>query len=632
MTEKGLLQELRSPSELKQMTDKELSSLCDEIRTVIVDTVSENGGHLASNLGVVELTVAIHSVFDVPSDKIVWDVGHQSYAHKLLTGRADRIHTIRTENGLSGFPKRSESPYDCFNTGHSSTSVSAAYGLACADDMKKKPSYTIAVIGDGALTGGLAFEGLNNAGRSGKNLIVILNDNKMSISQNVGSVARYLSRLRIKPSYLRAKTRMHRLEKIPLIGKPVTRGIKRFKDWLRDEFFGQKNNMFKQLGYSYYGPYDGHDITELRSALKAAKRKHGPVLIHVCTKKGKGYEFAEKNPKDFHGISSFDVDTGEPRSSSKGYSDVFGECLCRYAEQDRNICAITAAMAIGTGLNGFSKKFKERFYDVGIAEEHAVTFAAGLAAGGALPVFAVYSTFLQRSYDQILHDAALQQLHIVLAVDRAGIVGEDGETHQGIYDAAFLNTINGVTVYAPSCFSELEAMLHKAVYETTGVAVVRYPRGGEGYIPEDYEYGSKPYTVYGEKNSSVLMITYGREFSQCCRALELLRQDGIDACILKLGTIKPIPAGALMLAKKYERCFFFEEGIRSAGVGESFGFELYQTGFGGRFMLTAINSPVYQAKTDAALHKLGLDAEMIAVKIKNELLIGGRSNGGKKKT
>lgn len=632
MTEKGLLEKLRSPSDLKEMTDQELEGLCDEIRTVIVDTVAKNGGHLASNLGVVELTVAIHSVFDLPSDKIVWDVGHQSYAHKLLTGRFDKIDTIRTENGLSGFPKRSESRYDCFNTGHSSTSVSAAYGLACADGLKNKPYYTVAVIGDGALTGGLAFEGLNNAGRSGKNLIVILNDNKMSISQNVGSVARYLSRLRIKPSYLRTKTRMHRLEKIPLIGKPLTSGIKRFKDWIRDELFGQKNNMFKQLGYVYYGPYDGHNISQLRSALRAAKRKNGPVLIHVCTKKGKGYEYAEKNPKSFHGISSFDVETGEPKSSSRGYSDVFGECLCRYAAQDKNICAITAAMSIGTGLSGFSRKYKDRFYDVGIAEEHAVTFAAGLAAGGALPVFAVYSTFLQRSYDQILHDAALQQLHIVLAVDRAGIVGEDGETHQGIYDVAFLNTINGITIFAPSCFRELEASLHKAVYETTGVAVVRYPRGSEGYMPEDIEYGSKPYTLYGNKTAPILLVTYGREFSQCCLAIEKLRQDGIDACILKLNTIKPIAAGALMLAKKYERCFFFEEGIRSGGVGELFGFELYQSGFSGKYTLTAINGPVYQAKTDSALHKLGLDADMIAIKIKNELTIGGRVNGGKKKT
>ncbi len=632
MTDKSLLDRVHSPSDLKEMTDEELTALCGEIRRILVDTVAQNGGHLASNLGVVELTVALHSVFDTPADKIVWDVGHQAYAHKILTGRREQIHTIRRENGLSGFPKRSESRYDCFNTGHSSTSVSAAYGLACADELRKGQHYTIAVIGDGALTGGLAFEGLNNAARSDNRLIVILNDNKMSISQNVGSVARYLSRLRIKPSYLRAKTRMHRLEKLPLLGKPLTRGIRRFKNWLRDEFFGGKNNMFRQLGFCYYGPYDGHDITQLRSALKAAKRKHDPVLLHVCTKKGKGYEFAEKNPKDFHGISSFDIETGETRSSQRGYSDVFGECLCRYAQQDKNICAITAAMSLGTGLSTFSKTYKDRFFDVGIAEEHAVTFAAGLAAGGALPVFAVYSTFLQRSYDQILHDAALQQLHIVLAVDRAGIVGEDGETHQGIYDVAFLNTISGVTVYAPSCFRELEYALHKALYETSGVAVVRYPRGTEGYIPEDFPIGSKPFQTCGNREAPILAVTYGREFSQVCRAQELLRQEDIDICVLKLNTVKPLAAGAVMLAKRFERCYFFEEGIRSGGVGETYGFELYQSGYTGRYTLTAINGCVCQAKTEASLHRLGLDAEMIAVKIKNDLIVGGMAHGGKKKT
>ncbi len=628
----SLLNKINFPSDLKKMTDEELNKLSDEIRTLIVETVAENGGHLASNLGVVELTVAIHSVFDTPEDKIVWDVGHQCYAHKILTGRRSKINTIRTENGLSGFPKYSESNYDCFNTGHSSTSVSAAYGIACADDMKKKDNFTIAVIGDGALSGGLAYEGLNNAGRSGKNLIVILNDNKMSISHNVGSMARYLSKIRIKPSYLDAKTKVHRLEKIPLFGKPLTKGIKRFKDWLRDEFFGQKHNMFEQFGFSYYGPYDGHNITQLKSALKAAKRKHNPVLIHVCTKKGKGYEYAEKNPKDFHGISSFDVETGETRHSVKGYSEVFGEKLCSLAEKDKNICAITAAMSIGTGLNTFSKKFKDRFYDVGIAEEHAVTFAAGLSAGGAVPVFAVYSTFLQRSYDQILHDAALQKLHIILAIDRAGIVGEDGETHQGIYDTAFLNTINGITIYSPSNFKELESAMTKAIYHTSGVVAVRYPRGTELYIPSDFIPDNRPYTLYGDENAEILIITYGREFSQVCIAREELLKYGIPVCILKLNVIKPVAAGAVMAAKKFRYCYFYEEGIRSGGIGEVFGFELYQSGFSGKYTLTAINGCVYQAKTADALHRLGLDSEMITIKIKNDMSIGGEVNAVKKKT
>ena len=630
MKTSSLLDRVGSPSDLKKMTDEELKQLAREIRKRIVDTVADNGGHLASNLGVVELTLAIHSVFDCPKDKIVWDVGHQSYAHKILTGRNGVIGTIRKENGISGFPKRSESEYDCFDTGHSSTSVSAALGIACAEDMKKSDAYTVAVIGDGALTGGLAYEGLNNAGRSGKNLIVILNDNKMSISQNVGSMAKYLSKMRVKPGYLDAKTKVHRLEKVPVIGKPVTSGMKHVKDWVRDDFFGQKGNVFMQFGFTYYGPFDGHDITQLKAALRAAKHKHSPVLIHVCTKKGKGYGYAEKNPKSFHGISAFDVETGEPKATSQGYSDVFGRTMCAIAAKDKRVCAITAAMSIGTGLSTFSKKFRDRFYDVGIAEEHAVTFASGLASDGMIPVFAVYSTFLQRSYDQILHDAALQKLHIVLAVDRAGIVGEDGETHQGIYDVAFLNTIPNVTIYSPSSFAELESALSRAVFDTEGVAVVRYPRGGELYLPKDYEPSDAPFVLYGSKKNDALLVTYGREFSQVCLAKEALAKPGIELCVLKLNTIAPIPRAALEKAAEFERVFFFEEGIRNGGAGERFGFELYQRGFKGKYSLTAIEDIVLQAKTESALHKTGLDSAMIEEKLLIEL--GGGENGGKEKT
>ena len=627
-----LLDKVNSSSDLKKMTDEELVMLAWEIRRQIVDTVAKNGGHLASNLGVVELTIAIHSVFDCPDDKIIWDVGHQSYAHKILTGRRDAIGTIRKENGISGFPKRSESKYDCFDTGHSSTSVSAALGIACAEDMKKSDAYTVAVIGDGALSGGLAYEGLNNAGRSGRNLIVILNDNKMSISQNVGSMAKYLSKMRIQPGYLEAKTKMHRLEKVPVIGRPVTSGMKHVKDWMRDDFFGQRGNIFTQLGFAYYGPYDGHDIAQLRTALNAARHKHSPVLIHVCTKKGKGYGYAEKNPKNFHGVSAFNIETGEPKTTSQGFSDVFGKSMCTLAAKDKRICAITAAMSIGTGLSTFSKKYRDRFYDVGIAEEHAVTFAAGLASDGMIPVFAVYSTFLQRSYDQILHDAALQKLHIVLAIDRAGIVGEDGETHQGIYDVAFLNTMPNVTVYAPSSFAELEAALIKAISNTEGVAAVRYPRGGQQYLPADYHPDNQPYTIYGDEQADTLIVTYGREFSQVCLAKEGLSKQGIEVCILKLNTIVPIPAGAVLKAGSFENVYFFEEGIRNGGAGEKFGFELYQSGFKGKYSLTAINGIVTQARTDSALHKTGLDSEMIEKKIINDPCVGGRINGGKKKT
>lgn len=627
-----LLMNIQTPEDIKGMSSEELIRLSEEIREKIVETVSQNGGHLASNLGVVELTVALHSVFDVPKDKIVWDVGHQCYAHKILTGRCGKINTIRTENGLSGFPKRSESECDCFDTGHSSTSISAALGIACSEEQQKSGGYTIAVIGDGALSGGLAYEGLNNAGRSGKKLIVILNDNKMSISQNVGSMARYLSRIRIKPSYLLAKTRMHRLERIPLVGKPLTSGLKHLKDWTRDEFFGQKNNLFEQFGFTYLGPYDGHDITQLQTALKAAKHKHFPVLVHVITKKGKGYEYAEKNPKSFHGISAFDVETGEPRSSATGYSDVFGHFMCGIAAKDKRICAITAAMSIGTGLSAFSKKYKDRFYDVGIAEEHAVTFAAGLATQGMIPVFAVYSTFLQRSYDQLLHDAALQKLHMIIAIDRAGIVGEDGETHQGIYDVSMLYSLPNVTIFAPSSFQELESSMLKAMLQTEGVAAVRYPRGGESYLPEDYSYNGKPFSLYGDQEADILLVTYGREFSQVCLAREYLAEAGIPVCILKLNTIKPIPVGALVAAKNFKNIYFYEEGVRSGGAGEHFGFQLYQSGFGGRLILNALSGIIPQAKTEVALKKAGLDAKMIALRVKSDIGMGGGFYGGQKTT
>lgn len=630
MSEQSLLKKINSPADLKNLSVDELNKLSEELRQQIVETVSHNGGHLASNLGVVEITVALHSVFNAPDDKIIWDVGHQCYAHKILTGRYKLINTIRTENGLSGFPKRKESIYDTFNAGHSSTSISAAYGVHCASGINNKDNYTVAIIGDGALTGGLAFEGLNNVGRSKKNLIVILNDNKMSISKNVGSMARYLASIRIKPSYLDAKTRVQtRLERIPYIGKPLAKAVKATKDWIRDNFFGHSNNMFEQMGFTYYGPFDGHNMSKLQTALKAAKRAHGPVLIHVCTTKGKGYDYAEKNPKYFHGISAFDIETGETKPSGKGYSDVFGEYLCSLAEKDKHICAITAAMAMGTGLSGFEKKYRDRFFDVGIAEEHAVTFAAGLSTENIVPVFAVYSTFLQRSYDQILHDAAMQELHIVLAIDRAGIVGEDGETHQGIFDVALFNNIPNTTVYAPSSFDELKRMLYLAIYDTPSVAAVRYPRGSELYIPNDYKYENTPYSFYGDINCDILIITYGRLFSYACTAKESLKKQNINICILKLNVIKPFSDESVQKAKNFKKCFFFEEGMKNGGTGELFGFAMYSSGYKGEFNLTAIEDYVQQAKVSSALHKLGLDAESITDKILRNYNNGRKTDGSK---
>ena len=602
-----VLDKIESPDDLRYLTDGELEELCAEIREVIVDTVSKNGGHLASNLGTVELTVAMLKAFPRVEDKIVWDVGHQCYTHKILTGRFHDIGTIRTEGGIAGFPKRSESPYDAFNAGHSSTSISAAYGIAQAKELKGEDGYTIAVIGDGALTGGLAYEGLNNAGRFRKNFIVVLNDNKMSISRNVGSMARYLTGIRIKPAYLRVKSRVEKaLIHTPVVGNPIRKILQRSKSSLRKMVY--KDTLFDDMGFTYYGPVEGHNFEELENAFNAAKNVKGPVLVHVVTTKGKGYQYAEDDPKNFHGISSFDVETGEPISSREGFSNVFGKKLCEMAYSDKRICAITAAMKSATGLIDFSRQYKERFFDVGIAEEHAVTFAGGLAAGGMLPIFAVYSTFLQRSLDQIIHDIAMQKLHVILAIDRAGIVGEDGETHQGVFDVALLNSIPGAVIYSPSYFDELRRDMQTAAYTNSGVVAVRYPRGGELYRPADFKWSKKTFDFYGNPNAQTLLITYGRLFSYACLAKERLFKKGIDICILKLGRIKPIPKEAIAQAMRFSHIFFFEEGMATGGVGEHFMFELSGRRWNGKYSLTAIdNRFVQHASVESSLKALSLD-------------------------
>ncbi|MEE0265400.1 MAG: 1-deoxy-D-xylulose-5-phosphate synthase, partial [Acutalibacteraceae bacterium] len=452
---KPYLDYINSPCDIVNFTDEELKELSSEIRAKLIEVVSKNGGHLAPNLGTVELTIALEKVFNSKSDSIVWDVGHQCYTHKLLTGRAGRFDTIRTEGGLSGFPKRDESEYDAFNVGHSSTSISAAYGIARAKNIMGIKGSTIAVIGDGALTGGMAYEGLNNAGRFKKNFIVVLNDNKMSISKNVGAIARYLKGIRVKKGYLKTKMRVERvLTKIPLIGNRTASALREIKTDIRLSL--NRGNIFEDLGFSYYGPFDGHDIKKLTEVFETVKAIDGPVLVHVITKKGKGYAMAESKPNVYHGISAFDIETGEPKSGKIDYSSVFGTKLIELATKHKNICAITAAMESGTGLSEFATVFKNRFFDTGIAEEHAVTFAGGLATQGVLPFFAVYSSFIQRGVDQIIHDVAMQNLHVVFAIDRAGLVGEDGETHQGVFDVALLNPVPNTTIYSPTYFDELD--------------------------------------------------------------------------------------------------------------------------------------------------------------------------------
>ncbi len=601
-----ILEKIRSPQDLRQLSRQELETLCEEMREVIIRTVSDNGGHLASNLGVVELTVALCLTFSPPKDSIVWDVGHQSYPYKLLTGRYSGFSTLRREGGLSGFPNREESPCDSFTSGHSSASISSALGLSEACRLQEDDSRVVAVIGDGALTGGLAFEGLNNAGQFRRNLIVILNDNTMSISKNVGSLARYLTYMRTKPGYIKAKSSVEdALGRVPLVGKPIARLMRRAKSNIKKLLYN--STIFSDLGFAYYGPFDGHNIKELSETLEAAKLLKKPVLIHVRTYKGKGYQYAEQSPTLYHGISGFNVDTGDPGEKAQTFSDVFGQTLCRLAEKDEKMCAITAAMAEGTGLAGFRQQFKGRFYDVGIAEEHAVTFAGGLAAGGMLPVFAVYSTFLQRCYDQLIHDVALQKVKVLLAIDRAGIVGEDGMTHQGLFDVAFLRTVPGVTLYSPAYFGEFREQTAYLAEKGRGLCAIRYPRGRELYKPVYFHSGTESYFVYGSHSAEICIVTYGRLFSFAAEAADKLGARGIDVKLLKLNRVIPIAADAVSEVLDCPQVFFFEEGIRQGGVGEYFATLLLEGGFAGRYVLRAIDQPfIKHAPMFRALEQLGL--------------------------
>ena len=525
MDEIKYLNTISSPSDIRNYSDEQLNELCSEIRQVMIDTVSKNGGHLASNLGAVELTIAIHKCFDSPKDKIVWDVGHQIYTHKLLTGRYSQFSTLRQKNGISGFSRPDESEHDTFYSGHSSVSISSAYGIASANKIKGNNNYTVAVIGDGSLTGGLVYEALNNAGREKSRLVIILNDNNMSISQNVGSVARYLAVTRSKKRYVRMKARIEKvLSKIPFVGIKLANAFFKLKTNIKNLIY--KSTMFEDMGIRYMGPIDGHNIKQMCEAIETAKSLDVPVLLHVNTIKGKGYDFAEKSPAVYHGISKFDINTGEAKSTGATFCSEFGELMCKMAGEDKRICLITAAMTLGTGLERFSKNFGNRFFDVGIAEEHAVTFASGLSKVGMIPVFAVYSTFLQRCYDQIVHDGALQRQRMVLAIDRAGFVGDDGETHNGLYDVSFLSSIPNVIIYSPSTFDEMKVDFGNAFYRDEGVVAVRYPRGGELSIPDDYTPGLGLFDIYGEKCGTVI-VTYGRVFGEACRALEILKNNGI---------------------------------------------------------------------------------------------------------
>ncbi len=616
-----LLDSICSPEDIKGLSYDDTAVLCSQIRERLISVTAKNGGHLASNLGVVELTVALHRVFDSPKDKIVFDVGHQCYTHKLLTGRGGEFASVRTEGGLSGFPKPTESVHDPVICGHSSTSISVACGLAKAKALSGEEGFVIAVIGDGALTGGLAYEGLNNAGRELKNFIVVLNDNKMSISKNVGAVARYLAVMRSKTSYVRFKNRLAKFSgSIPLVGKKLRGAMFRSKRALKNAIY--KSTLFENMGFAYLGPVDGHNQKLLEQTLSLAKTLNRPVIIHACTHKGKGYPFAEKHPRVFHGVGGFDIETGEPKISGDSYSDVFGRTMCELAESDPKLCAVTAAMKAGTGLNDFSLKFNDRFFDCGIAEQHAVTFCGGLAAGGMNPVFAVYSSFIQRSYDQIIHDAAIAGLNVTIAVDRAGIVGEDGETHQGIFDCAMFNSVPGVSIYTPALFSELSEFTKRAVNES-GVAVVRYPRGGECSLGDDFKPSFEAFDFIGEKGAQALLVTYGRISANAAKACELLREKGISCALLKLNRVRPIDEKCYEAAKASQLVYFFEEGILQGGICCSFSQGLHQHGFGGTYRVRAIDDTfVPQASVASSLASLGLSAEKMADAVETELKNG----------
>ncbi len=599
--------------DLRAVSDSEAEALCARLRTSLIETVSQTGGHLASNLGAVELTVALHRVFDTGRDRLVFDVGHQCYCHKILTGRGDAMNTLRTFGGLAGFPKPQESVHDAFIAGHASNSVSVALGMARARSILGEDYSVLALLGDGALSGGLAYEGLSNAGESGEALIVILNDNGMSITKSVGGVAQHLAHQRLKPQYLSLKKGYRKVMGALPGGRHIYRFTHKLKKGIKDVLL--PCSMFEDMGFTYLGPVDGHDVRQLTRLLRYARELNGPILLHVRTVKGKGYAPAEQNPDAFHGVSPFQIADGSPvRQSAPGFSSAFGAALCELAQKDRHICAITAAMQTGTGLDEFSRQFPDRFFDVGIAEEHAVSMAAGMAKQGMIPVFAVYSTFLQRAYDMLLHDVAIQGLHVVLAVDRAGLVGEDGETHHGVFDPAFLDTIPGMTVLCPASFRELRSMLRRAVYEVTGPVAVRYPRGGETAWRDDRSAGLAALVRQG---GDITLAGYGTMIQTLLEAAELLSRRGIEAEVVKLNTIKPIGVDCIRASvQKTGRLLVAEDSVDMNCVGGRLISHLAAAGTYPRaFALQNIGSGFIPHGSVAQLRKLcGLDARSLCAK------------------
>ncbi len=605
---------------ISKMSTPQLTALCKELRGCILRTVMRNGGHLSSNLGTVELAVALHYVYDVNhGDRLIWDVGHQAYAHKLLTGRASRFCTLRKKGGISGFTRPSESSADAFIAGHSSNSISAAYGISAAMRLKGEDGAVAAVIGDGAFTGGMAYEALNNAGKFASNLTLVLNDNAMSISKSTGALARYLANIRSTRKYYCAKETVKTvLSSVPLVGRQLERAVGAAKSLLKEALY-DSSNLFENMGFTYIGPVNGHNIEDLIEALSVAKLIKRPCVVHVFTQKGKGFKPAESNPGEYHAVGEngavIDYEKMELASEPQSFSEAFGRELERLGKHDSRICAVTAAMKYAVGLNYFKNSCGMRFFDTGIAEQHSVTFCAGLSTQGMLPVFAVYSTFLQRGFDQILHDCAIEKTHITLCVDRAGFVGADGETHQGIFDVPMLRVIPNTVIYAPATFEELRKCLNLAIYETEGIACVRYPKGGE-FADEEARRSEvlKPVRdyYYSGKRFSVLGITYGRISANLMRA-------AANADILRLVTINPLPERVYEIAMEYGRVVFFEEGSLAGGIAEGLMAELCARGYRGKAECVGVRGEfVGVASVSEQLEAYGLDAVSMAKKLRGD--------------
>lgn len=611
-----ILDEITSPEGVKELTNVELEVLASEIREFLIESVSKTGGHLASNLGVVELTISLFKSFNLEKDKIVWDVGHQCYVHKILTGRKDQFDKLRKYKGLSGFPKRCESKYDAFDTGHSSTSISAALGMARARDIKKEKNEVVAIIGDGALTGGMALEALNDVGFNKTKMTIIINDNQMSISPNVGGLSTHLNKLRMEPKYNKLKSDINETLKTSKAGEKVANYISRFKDSLKQ--FIVPSMLFEDMGLKYIGPINGHDIETLSEVFEMTKNIDEPVIIHVVTSKGKGYDLAEKNPNKYHGVSPFDLESGETNiSSKKSYSKAFGDAIVELAKEDDRIVAITAAMPDGTGLKDFAKEFPNRFFDVGIAEGHATTLTAGFAASNLKPVFAVYSTFLQRAYDQLIHDICIQNMPAIFAIDRGGLVGDDGETHQGIFDLSYLSAIPNMTVLAPKHLDEIKVMLNWALNHNGPVAI-RYPRGGD--IVNDIKplevinYGKWEKIILGEK---IAIIAVGKMLQHAMIAREELLKCGINPMIINATFVKPLDEEFLMdLAKDGYDIVTIEDNMTNGGFGSYVLMKLYELGFKNKFKALGFNDTfVPQGNVNLLYKENKLDPEGIAKSI-----------------